>query len=175
MVLFELVVIVLAAASVLVITKFDRDAWKKFLIIFIGILLFQFFTQALWLTEGLDRWAYLYLGVSWIITLGRATMVIVSVYVVDALMKKSSERVRFWVYLIPILILGIIAEAISTARGTIVYHEDLQALFSGVTIFGAVPIEALFYIPVFMLFVLSFWKYWEHILVKKSSATEAKA
>jgi FlaA1/EpsC-like NDP-sugar epimerase len=161
---YELTVIVLTVISLLIIKRFDEKVFRNFLIIFIGILLLQYFTQALWLTVGLSKWSYLYQGVNWIITLGRATMVIVSLALVDYFFPKLSQQARFGMYFIPILITGVIGEAISAARGTIQYHPELLNAFSGVTILGKVPIEALYYIPVFMLLIVSFAKYWQLVL-----------
>jgi len=64
--------------------------------------------------------------------------------------------------------MGIIGEAISAARGTIQYHPELLNAFSGITMLGTVPIEALYYIPVFMLLAVSFAKYWQVILDNKT-------
>jgi|TARA_B100001964_G_C14075833_1_gene527928 hypothetical protein len=169
---YELTVIALAVVSLLVIKKFDKKVFRNFFVIFIGILLLQYFTQALWLTVGLAKWSYLYQGVNWIITLGRSTMVIVSLAIIDYGFPKISQRVRFGLYFIPILIMGIIGEAVSAARGTIQYHPELLNSFSGITMLGNVPIEALYYIPVFMLLAVSFAKYWQLVLdnpeIKKS-------
>jgi hypothetical protein len=166
MALFETVVIVLALVMLLILYKLDHKVLRRFSLIFIGVLLFQYFTQALWLTVGLESWSYLYLGINWIITLGRTTMVLVSVALVDLYLPKFSERTRFWIYLIPIVLLGIISETISAGAETIQYHPALEELFSGLTIIGKLPIESLFYIPIFMIFVLSFMKYWEKSLDK---------
>lgn len=169
MAMFELSIIVLAIVFLLLLKKIDANILKKFAIIFIGILLFQYFTQALWLTVGLAPWAYLYLGVSWVITLGRALMVIVSITLIDLYFPQYEEKMRFWFYFIPIVLLGLIAEAISSANGTIQYHSALQEVLSGIKILGMVPVEALFYIPTFMIFVLCFYKYWGKILNTKQT------
>ena len=146
----------------------------NYLIIFIGILLLQYFTQALWLTVGLANWSYLYQGVNWIITLGRATMVVVSMAIVNVAFPKLSERVRFGLYFIPILILGLIGEAISAGRGTIQYHPQLLEAFSGIKIIGNVPIEAIYYIPFFMLLAISFARYWQIIFDHKATTKKRK-
>jgi hypothetical protein len=169
MTLYELTVIVIAVIALLILRKFDKKVLRNFVIVFIGILLLQYFTQALWLTVGLAKWSYLYQGVNWIITLGRTTMVIVSMVVVDSLFPKFSEKARFGLYFVPILITGLIGEAISSSRGTIQYHPKLLESFSGITIFGSVPIEAIYYIPVFMLLAISFARYWQIILDSKQS------
>ena len=179
MVLYEFTVIAIAVISLLILRKFDKKVLRNFIIVFIGIILLQYFTQALWLTVGLAKWSYLYQGVNWIITIGRATMVIVSMTVIDLIFPRFSERARFGLYFIPILISGLIAETFSSARGTIQYHPQLLEAFSGIKILGSVPIEAIYYIPVFMLLVVSFARYWQIILDsnvtnKKSFITKKK-
>lgn len=169
MVLYEFTVIAIAIISLLVLRIFDRKVLRNFVIVFVGILLLQYFTQALWLTVGLAKWSYLYQGVNWIITIGRTTMVIISMMVIDLIFPKFSERARFGLYFIPILILGLIAETISVARGTIQYHPELLKAFSGMKIIGNVPIEALYYIPFFMLLAISFARYWQVILDNKNN------
>ena len=164
MTLYELTVIAIAVIAFLILRKFDKKILRNFVIVFIGILLLQYFTQALWLTVGLAKWSYLYQGVNWIITLGRTTMVIVSMAIIDFFFPKFSERARFGLYFIPILITGLIGETISSSRGTIQYHPKLLESFSGITILGSVPIEAIYYIPVFMLLAISFARYWQIIL-----------
>ncbi len=174
MVLYEFIVIVMAAVSLFILRKFDKKIFRNFLIVFIGILLLQYFTQALWLTVGLAKWSYLYQGVNWVITLGRATMVIVSMAIVNLALPKFSERVRFGLYFIPILIFGLIGEAISSSRGTIQYHPQLLEAFSGIKIIGSVPIEAIYYIPFFMLLAVSFARYWQIIFDQNKKVKKVK-
>lgn len=164
MVFYEFTVIAIALISLLILRKFDKKVLRNFIIVFIGILLLQYFTQALWLTVGLAKWSYLYQGVNWIITIGRTTMVIVSMTVIDLIFPRFSERTRFGLYFIPILISGLIGETISSRMGTIQYHPKLLETFSGIKIYGSVPIEALYYIPFFMLLAISFVRYWQIIL-----------
>ncbi len=123
----------------------------------------------MWLTVGLAKWSYLYQGVNWIITIGRTTMVVVSIALIDFIFPKFSERARFGLYFIPILISGIIGEAVSSGKGIIQYHPKLLESFSGIKIIGSVPIEALYYIPFFMLLAISFSRYWQIIFDSKET------
>jgi len=169
MVSYELTVIALAVVSLFILSIFDKKVLRNFIIIFVGVLLLQYFTQALWLTVGLAKWSYLYQGVNWVITIGRTTMVVISIALIDFIFSKSSERARFGLYFIPIIITGIIGEAISSGRGIIQYHPKLLESFSGIKIIGSVPIEAFYYIPFFMLLVISFARYWQIILDNKET------
>ena len=174
MVLFELAIIVLALVFLLILYKIDNKVLRRFFLVFIGILLFQYFTQALWLTKNLEPWTYLYLGVNWIITIGRSTMVIVSMAIVDIYFSRYSEKIRFLLYLVLLTISGVFAEAMTVAQGNIQYHPALKEVFSGYTILGSVPVEALYYIPVFMMLVISFVRYWELALESKEKRKKKK-
>lgn len=167
--IYEFTVISITLISLIILRKFDDKIFRNYLIIFVGILLLQYFTQALWLTVGLAKWSYLYQGVNWIITLGRATMVVVSMAIINIAFPKLSERVRFGLYFVPILIFGLIGEAISAGRGTIQYHPQLLDAFSGIKILGNVPIEAIYYIPFFMLLAISFARYWQILFDQKNT------
>lgn len=161
MTLFELGVITISLAFLVILNRFDSRIWKKFAITFIGVLLFEYFTQAMWLNLNLEKWAYLYLDVSWVITIGWTTIILVSISIIDMYFPKDTERERFFLYFIPITIIGIIAEAVVLGLGIRQYPPEVIQILSGFKILGQTPIEALYYIPVFMLLVLSFARYWE--------------
>ena len=84
MAVFELSVIVISIAFLLLTHKLYKSIWKKYGIIFCGVLLFEYFTQALWINKGLEAWSYLYLDVNWLITLGWSTIIIVCMTLVNA-------------------------------------------------------------------------------------------
>lgn len=161
MALFEASVLIICLSFLLVLRKLDADIFRKFAVTFIAVLLFEYFTQPLWLNVGLEKWAYLYLDVSWIITVGWATIIIVSMAIIDLYFKRENELERFFFYFIPITFVGITAEAVVLFLGIRKYPPEVIGILSGKTIFGLVPIEALYYIPVFMALVISFARYWE--------------
>ena len=161
MVLFELGVIVICLAFFIILRKLDPHIPRKFGITFIAVLLFEYFTQPLWLNVNLERWAYLYLDVSWIITLGWTTIILVSMAIIDLYFPKDSELERFIFYFIPITIIGIVAETVVLGLGIRQYPPAVLEILSGYKILGRTPIEALYYIPVFMALVISFARYWE--------------
>jgi len=110
---------------------------------------------------NLEKWAYLYLDVSWIITVGWATIIVVSMTIIDMYFPRDSELHRFLFYLIPITIIGTIAEATVVKLGIRGYPPAVQEVLSGYTLLNTAPIEALYYIPVFMALVIAFARYWE--------------
>jgi hypothetical protein len=159
-VLFELSVIFLAAVFFLLIQKLDKDAKRKFLFTFLGILVFEYFTQALWRNTDLEAWAYLYLDVSWVIALGWTVIIVASRTIIDLYFPRETEGGRFLSYLLPITIIGMVAEGVVLSLGIRVYPAAVQELFSGIYI-GVIPIETAYYIPVFMMLVIAFSRYWE--------------
>jgi MFS family permease len=174
MVLFELSVISLSIIFLLILKKLDKDILRKFGIVFIAVLLFEYFTQALWLNVNLERWAYLYLDVSWIITLGWATIIVVSMAIINLYFPRYSERSRFLLYLIIITIIGLVAEAVVVNLGIRQYSSAVKDVLIGYNILGGVPIEVLYYIPVFMALVLSFSRYWEISFGEPDKSTSTK-
>ncbi|MDO8459801.1 MAG: hypothetical protein Q7S74_01705 [Nanoarchaeota archaeon] len=69
MVSFEILIIVSSLGALFLLQQNDKNAWKKYIITIIGVLLFEYFTQALWLNKNLASWSYLYLDVNWVLTL----------------------------------------------------------------------------------------------------------
>ena len=71
-----------------------------------------------------------------------------------------AEWERFLLYLVPITLMGLVAEGVVLALGIREYATDVLMRFSGFSL-GIVPIEALYYMPVFMALVIAFSRYWE--------------
>ena len=158
--LFEIFVIAVTILILFILHQRDKDISRKFIITFISVLLFEYFTSALWINKNLEFWAYLYKGVSWVITLGWVSIILVSVAVVNAFASKTSEAKRFILQLVAVSILGFFAEYLVRFLDIRDYSSLAQKSLSGIAI-GGVPIEALYYIPVFMALVISFKRYWE--------------
>jgi len=144
---------------------------KKYLwVIFatiIGIFMFEYITQALWLNLGLSKWTYIYLDVNWVITLGWASIILGSKIVIEKLFPKISEAKHFVYHLILTCIVGLFAELLVRFLGIREYTPVVLDRLVGIYIFGLVPIEAFYYIPTFMLLVLAFSRYHELTLDSK--------
>ena len=161
MVVFELSVLVICLTFLLVLRKLDKDILRKFFITCIAVFLFEAITNAMWLNLNLEKWAYFYGDLSWVITIGWSTIIIVSISIIDLYFAKKSELGRFIFYLVPVSIIGLIAESVVLNLGIRSYPSSVKDSLSGHTILGIVPIEALYYIPVFMTLVIAFSRYWE--------------
>jgi hypothetical protein len=165
--LFELSVIAITVIFLLLLFKIDKNTLKHFFFAFIAVLLFEYFTQALWFNKSLEPWTYLYLDISWIITIGWAIIIVVGMKLVELYFPTMREKKRFFLYLIFITLAGLVAESVVLKQGIREYSSATLRIMSGVKI-GNVPIEALYYIPVFMTLVISFMKYMEMIFEKKA-------
>lgn len=157
---FEIFVIIATILILFILKKSDHNIFKKFFITIIAVLLFEYLTSALWVNQDLEVWAYLYKGVSWIITLGWVSIILASVGIIDALFPRISERKKFIYQIVLISIVGFFAEIFVRSIGIREYSSLAQQALSGIMIIN-VPLEAFYYIPVFMALVLSFKRYWE--------------
>ncbi|HII16297.1 TPA: hypothetical protein HA361_00110 [Candidatus Woesearchaeota archaeon] len=161
MAVFELIIISFSAIFLLLLYKIDKLILKKYVITFIGVLIFEYFTQALWTNQHLEPWAYLYLDVSWVMTLAWTTLIAVSRAVVEAYLPQLQECGRFLLSLVIIAFIGILIEATVLHLGFRAYSSAVIESLSGLTMFTIAPIELLYYIPVFSALVLAFSRYWE--------------
>ena len=172
MVVFELLVLVAGAVLMWYLRGKDAHWFRRFFIVFLGVLIFEYFTQPLWLNKNLEWWAYLYLDVSWVITVGWTVIIIVAEELVDYFKPGLSLKSKFFLYLLMVTAIGLMAEYLVLAIGIRGYAPAVLSILSGNKLFGLVPAEALYYIPVFMALVISFSKYWELTLQEPKSVPQ---
>ncbi|MFN0199656.1 MAG: hypothetical protein ACKVT0_23120 [Planctomycetaceae bacterium] len=137
--------------------------WLHFLAMAAGVFLFELFTAPMWVNQKLGRWSYVYTDVSWILTLGWTTLFLATVHLVDRYLPKWGARKRFAAYIGVLLVPVIIAEIITVQIGIRKYAPEVLMSVSGYNVAG-VPIEILYYIPVFTSLVLAFYKYWSLVI-----------
>ena len=160
---FDLFVIFAAVAVFLLLRNITNKLWTRVAVMATGVLLFEMFTAPMWNNYHLGRWAYFYLDLSWVLTLGWTTMILGVVVLVDRWFRGWSEWRRFAVYLGILLVLVTLAEALVVAIGIRSYAPEVLAAVSGVTMLG-VPVEILYYVPVFTALVIAFYKYWGFVI-----------
>lgn len=172
--IFELAVVVLVGVLLLILYKVDAKVLRRFGLTFIAVLLFEYFTQALWLNKNLEPWAYLYLDVSWVLTVGWAGMIVVCMKPIEMYLPRLNERFRYVVSVLLIGGVGFFAEWVVVGLGIRDYPQAVRETLSGIMLgYGKVPVEALYYIPVFMALMVSFVHYWEIALDdRKKSGSE---
>lgn len=161
---FEVVVLIAAAGMMLVAARFERYVVRKFLLVMSGIFLFEFFTSPMWNNSRMGVWAYVYQDVSWVLTVGWASLIFGTVMIIDRVCARQPEWQRFLVYLS--LLTGIvpIAEWGVVRLGIRSYSPEVLA--SGGRLLWGVPLGVFYYVPVFMALVISFYRYGSFILLK---------
>ena len=162
---FELFILIATALCIGIWAKSQAQVWLRFLLISIGVLIFELFTSPMWNNYRLGVWAYVYQDVSWILTLGWSVLILSVLTLVDRLLPTWKEWKRFPLYLLVLTLIAFPLEILVVALGIRSYPEETLAALSGIQIFG-VPIEALYYLPVFMGLVICFYKYWSFVLIE---------
>ena len=131
----------------------------KYIIILLSVFLFQIMAEPMWSDIGLADWAYLYRNVSWIFTIGFASIFMITFYIVDEKIKNRSETVSFFLYLLVLTSISTIIESILFSVGLREYSTTLTQSFSGISLLGLVPIEILLASALVGALVIPLYKY----------------
>lgn len=148
---------------------------KRFGLIAGGVLIFELFTQPLWNNHNMSAWAYLYIDISWILTLGWSLILFASLSIAEKGLGIKKQFPQFVLTILLSTVAGLMGEQIVLALGIRSYSPEVQEALSGSILpFTQVPIETLYYMPVFMTLALSFAKYFEIIFSKIPLLPERK-
>ncbi len=161
-VLFELVILAGAAFTVFILPKIKDipdQVWLRFLVMAVGVFIFELFTAPMWNNQRMGWWAYVYHDVSWILTLGWTSLILGVVLLVEKFLASWKEWQRFPVYLAILMLLIVPLEILVVNLGIRSYAPEVLETVDGISI-GRVPIEILYYIPVFTGLIVCFYKYW---------------
>ena len=139
--------------------KFKDKILIRALIIMAGIFIFEMFTSPMWHNGHMGWWAYLYQDISWILTIGWTALILTVVTLVDHRFSNMSGWKRFGLYLTILTPVVFILQMVMVNVGIRSYSPEVLQTISGIKIAGA-PIEALYYVPVFMSLVIGFYKFW---------------
>jgi len=165
---------IVAVATVMLLWLFSRNN-KKFLYhyftVMAAVVMFEFFTSPMWNNPHFGKFAYLYQDVSWVLTLGWSTLILSVVLLVDHFFKKTSECKRFFIYLAGMSVFGLLGEMLVMSLGLRSYSKEVLEVLSNIYI-ANVPIEVLYYIPVFSALIIGFYKYWTHAIDAKPLVPE---
>lgn len=161
--IFDVLVITAAIAIFLWLSQRVEKFWVRAAAMATGVLIFEVFTAPMWINDNMGRFAYVYQDVSWILTIGWTAMILSVVILVDNRFSDWKAPRRFAAYLGILLVLVVIAEAIVVGVGIRKYSPEVLASVSGFKLLG-VPIEILFYVPVFTSLVIAFYKYWSFVI-----------
>lgn len=153
-----------AIVTYLLLAKIKDKTWQRFLIMAAGVLIFELFTAPMWQNLRLGSWAYVYEDVSWILTLGWTCLILSVVLVVDRLLPQWREYQRFALYLGILTTIVFPIEILVVSLGIRRYSQEVLEVTSHFKQVAGTPIEALYYIPVFIGLIISFYKYWSFVL-----------
>ena len=162
-VVFELFIFAGVAAAFIILSKVTDKLSLRFLIMSSGVMMFELFTAPMWNNFRMGQWAYVYHDVSWILTLGWTALILGVVLFVDKLLPNWREWKRFAVYIGILTVAVIVLETIVVNIGLRSYSPEVVKAISGIWVAG-VPLEILYYVPVFMGLVISFYKYWSFVI-----------
>jgi hypothetical protein len=160
---FVVVTLLGVSATCLVLHKRVRNFWWKFLATASGVMIFEFFTAPMWRNEKLGQLGYLYHDVSWILTIGWTALILGAISLSNTLLPRSGEGRRYGLTLVLLLGLVMIAENVLVSLEIRRYAPEVWAVLSGPMI-GYIPIESLYYVPVFTALVVAFSRYWAYVI-----------
>ncbi len=163
-IVFEVCVLVFAVISLLVLARYEKQILRKFLVVALGIFIFEFFTSPMWNNYKMGTWAYVYQDVSWVLTVGWAGLVLCTTSVVDRVFSNRREWQRFLLYLVVLTGIVPILEWVVVRLGIRSYSPEV--LESGGRLCWGVPLGVLYYVAVFMALVISFYRYGSFILLE---------
>ncbi|AFY38430.1 hypothetical protein Lepto7376_2132 [[Leptolyngbya] sp. PCC 7376] len=161
---FEIFIGLAAITSFFVLSKIQEKIWLRFILASVGILIFELFTGPMWYNYHMGKWAYVYRDVSWILTIGWTSLVVSVVILTDNFFPNLRDIYRFPIYLGILTFIAFPLEILVVQMGVRGYADETLSVLSGIKLFS-VPIEAIYYIPVFMGLVVSFYKYWSFVLI----------
>lgn len=160
---FQSVVFVSVGLGLWFLRKIQSQILTRFGIMAVGVLIFELFTAPMWRNAHLGPWAYLYHDVSWILTLGWSILFLGVVELVDRLLPRWREWKRFLLYLALLIGMTFPLEIWVVTINIRSYAPEVLDSLSGAQLAG-VPLELMYYVPVFAGLVIGFYKYWTFVL-----------
>jgi hypothetical protein len=165
---YQLFLLVFTVVVLLILSKRKKNVLGHYLIMLMGAFIFEFFTAPMWINLHLGSWGYIYHGVSWVITVGLAAAALASVFLVNALWPKLREAYK---YLLSVLILWPVmigVEKFIVFIGIREYAPETLKAFSSTMVpgIGMSWLETL-YIPLYLLLIIAFYKYFSFVLDKR--------
>ncbi|MDD4803847.1 MAG: hypothetical protein PHN69_01615 [Candidatus Pacebacteria bacterium] len=167
-ILYQVFIFVATVVVLLITSRFKKNILKHYFVMVIGAFIFEFFTAPMWLNLHLGSWAYIYHGVSWVLTLGLASMALCAVIFVDNIFPKIKEAYK---YILSILILWpviIIVEKFVVDLGIRGYTPETIKAFDS-TMIHTIGMSwlAILYLPLLFSLIIAFYKYFSFQLDNK--------
>ena len=127
----------------------------------IAVLCFEILTQPMWINVFPNAWVCLFKDVSWVLTLSWANIILTATLIADQL-DRGSERLNFVLTVVSASLFGLVQEALLVAWGVRQYPTVLiqQHFRLGYLPGTQLPVEALYYVPVFLILVVGLARFW---------------
>lgn len=170
---FDAFVVVATIVFLFIFSRSEKKFIGHFAVTAFAVFIFEMFTSPLWQNPNLGKLAYIYQDVSWVLTIGWTTMILAVVLLVDTFFVRMHEKKRFFLYILGMSLVGFVAEIAVMNIGLRAYSTEVLNTLWGTRILN-VPIEALYYIPVFSALVIGFYKYWANVLGGKAVVPERR-
>ena len=159
--LFEIAVVAVAILAYRYLNARVLRLRQHVVLVAVGVFLLEFFTAPMWENRNLGVWAYVYSDVTWVLTLAWTTMILSTVYVVDRMVPRLPDWARFLVYVVVLTPMALVFESLNVGLGIRAYAPETLAAAGPWRIpVLDVPAAGLYYVPVFMTLVLSFYRFW---------------
>jgi hypothetical protein len=163
--IFEVAIVVAAFLAYRFLSARFERVGRHMALIAIGVFALEFFTAPMWDNRNLGFWAYIYRDVSWILTLAWTTMIALTVYVVDTVIGVRTAWRRFALSIVLLTPATLLFESVTVALGIRAYAPETLAAAGSLRIpILEIPAAGLFYVPVFMALVLSFYRHWQPVI-----------
>lgn len=160
---FQAVVLAATAAGLVWLARFRDRMPLRFAVMALGVLIFELFMAPMWHNEHLGWWAYLYRDVSWVLTALWSLLFLLVVELGDRLLPRWRAWQRFALNLLVLTLLALPLELLVVQLGIRSYAPEVREAVRGAWV-GGVPLEVLFYVPVFASLVIGFYRYWSFVI-----------
>jgi hypothetical protein len=152
----------------LILSKFKKNILWHYLAMLLGAFIFEFFTAPMWLNLHLGKWAYIYHGVSWVLTMGLTSMTLATVVFLDIFLPKIKEAYKYFLSILLIWPVMIFFEKVVVMLNVRGYAPETNESFNSTMIPGlGMSWLAILYLPLMFSLIISFYKYFSFILEKK--------
>lgn len=160
-----MLIIVLAgtAGVTCVLAHFKRNWLQHYATLALVVFLFEVFTSPMWVNNHFGAYGYAYQDVSWVLTLGWASMIMGLIMLVDYFAIAYQAWQRFLMYIAGMSVLGFFGEALVMNLGLRAYAPEILAVISDTRLLN-VPIDVFYYVPVFSSLVIGTYLYLAYIL-----------
>lgn len=163
--IFEVVILLATLLLFFFFLKKVSQLHNHYWLLLAGVFIFEFFTAPMWDNLNLGQFAYVYHDVSWVLTVGWATLIGLVVLGVDYFLPRTREWKRFFIYLFILTPVVFLAEVLVVNLGIRGYAPEVLERVTWYIM--NVPVQAIYYIPVFITLIITFYKYWSFVISEK--------